>query len=70
MLILCVENFNNNYNYNVQTASWEAAMLDSWLQTFILHLPLGIENGLESSTYAHLDLLLIDSANLKHMIGN
>lgn len=45
-------------------------MLDSWLQALILHLPPGIENGLESSTYAHLDLLLIDSANLKHMIGN
>lgn len=45
-------------------------MLDSWLQAVILHLPLGMENGLESSTRAHLHLPLTDSANLKHMIGN
>lgn len=54
----------------MQTASWEAVLLDSWLQAFILHLSLGMENGLESSTRAHLDLPLIDSANLKHVIGN
>lgn len=31
-------------------------MLDSWLQAVILHLPLGMENGLESSTHAHLTI--------------